>query len=335
MKRLVYSSPFVPAEWIAAHGLRASRLMPRGAVANVSQPAPTMGVCPFADAFVHAARRDEHADGVIMASACDQMRRVSEYLTDDLPVFLMHVPTTWQHPGAFRLYADELERLSGFLVRLGGVRPAPERLAETMQRFDAARGRLRAAQGHLSPKAFAEALVRFQHDGALDLDPTDARPRTQGIPLALVGGPLQANHFELFDVIEAVGGRVALDATAYGERTLPRPFDRRRLPEEPFGELADAYFGHLPDAFRRPNNVLYAWLKEAMQRRGIRGILFWHYTWCDTWHAEIERMREWAASLDTPGSHQKGVPLLAIDASNTSIDARTRSRVQAFVEVLS
>jgi hypothetical protein len=57
----------------------------------------------------------------------------------------------------------------------------------------------------------------------------------------------------LFDLVEEAGGRIALDATETGRRGQPRPFDRRRIAEEPLMELADAYLG-IADASRRPNS---------------------------------------------------------------------------------
>ena len=60
--------------------------------------------------------------------------------------------------------------------------------------------------------------------------------------------------YAFFDLVERAGGRVVLDATEGGERTLPRPFDPARLAADPFEELADAYFDAIPDAFRRPNS---------------------------------------------------------------------------------
>ncbi len=48
MRRVVYSSPFVPAELIAAHGFAPERVVPRHGTA------PPEGLCPFAQAFVDA-----------------------------------------------------------------------------------------------------------------------------------------------------------------------------------------------------------------------------------------------------------------------------------------
>jgi benzoyl-CoA reductase/2-hydroxyglutaryl-CoA dehydratase subunit BcrC/BadD/HgdB len=94
---------------------------------------------------------------------------------------------------------------------------------------------------------------------------------------------------------------------------------------DPFSCLVEAYFGSIPDAFRRPNTLLYEWLDTRIRERRIRGIIFKRYTWCDTWHGEEQRMKE-----------RMGLPFLSLDMGD---DARlTRgacNRVQSFLEILS
>lgn len=291
MGSMVYSCPFVPAEWIAAHGLHPRRIRPR------SPGCVQAGVCPYARAFVGAVLADDRACGVIVTTVCDQMRRAADVLVLEgrVPVFLMHVPTTWQTPAAQRYYLDELRRLGRFLTRLGGAPPSDDALAKVMLDYDEARSSAASA-------------------GA-----------GQGVPLALLGGPLFEDECGLFDLVEDAGGRIVLDASETGERTRPAPFDRRRLREEPLLELADAYFGHIPDAFRRPDGELHVWLARELDRRLVRGIVFRRCVWCDTWAAELGRLKEWVK-----------VPVLDLDADGGDRASRDRTagRLRAFVEML-
>jgi len=292
--------------------------------AHATAPGLGVGVCPYANAFLQEVSVPGNGAAVVFTTTCDQMRRISERMDPGQPVFVMHVPTTWQTTAAQRLYRDELLRLGRFLEGLGGRPPSPERLADTMIAFDEARAKLRDARGALSPRQFSEAIAHFHHTGQVSL-PANATPASSpGVPLALAGGPMMSHHFDLFDLIEQHGGAIVLDATTTGERSLPPPFDRRALRDDPIGELAGAYFGHIPDAFRRPNSRLYTWLRDAVAERGIRGIILRHYLWCDTWHAEVQRMREWDL-----------VPVLALHAEqDESLGIRTTARLQAFLEML-
>jgi len=329
VKTVLYTDPFVPAEWIAAHGMRPRRILPKTAAQDRFL---RMGLCPYARAFMNAVAGDDTGDIVVFATTCDQMRRGSELVsrTCDRPVFLMNVPATWRTDTARALYRAELERLGSFLVRLGGTRPSRADAAETFAAYDAGRASLRATRSCLSPRQFAEAAASFCQPGALPnrIGSGDAarRRHPQGVRLALVGGPLMADGFDVFDIAEQAGGVIVLDATGTGERTLPGPLDQSKLHKDPLGSLVQAYFDTIPDAFRRPNTALYVWLKRHIEERGVAGVIVRYYTWCDLWHAEASPMEEVLAR-----------PTLTVDVADGDDAAcrlRTRTRIQAFVESL-
>lgn len=284
-----------------------------------------MGLCAYAKAFANAVCSDEGGDAVVMTTACDQMRRLAELAAahSSQPVHLMHVPAVCESPNAFRMYAEELKRLSRFLERIGGRTPDKEALAGTMLRYDESRRALRGLAGHVSGTAFAQALASFHRDGPDTVaDAAALEPAGKGVALALVGGPLLDGDVALLRHIEAHGGVVALNGTTNGERTLPAPFSRRQLRETPFEELVDAYFGAIPDAFRRPNAGYYRWLREAAKERGVRGIIQRQYPFCDTWRAEARRLEEWSE-----------LPVLVLDAEEC-VSTRAFSRMDAFLEAL-
>jgi len=268
--------------------------------------------------------------GVVVASTCDQMRRMAQVpgetagargssrfasgaaggaaanapvapapllagcchaLDHDLPsVFVMHVPATWQDPAAHRYFQAELRRMGRWMERLGC-------------------GRAQQPQ----PK--------FVGDGRAK-QPQTPSPGT-ALPIAVLGPHLLRCQERIFSIVSANGGVVVLDGTGNGERGWPAPVDRRgaaNLVES----LADRYFGAIPDAFRRPNTLLYAWLKREAEKREVRGLIFLWQTWCDIWHAEAWRMREW-----WPG------PMLSLELQGgDGIDAATCGRIEAFMEAV-
>jgi benzoyl-CoA reductase/2-hydroxyglutaryl-CoA dehydratase subunit BcrC/BadD/HgdB len=254
------------------------------------------------------------------------MRRGFEQAQRDSrrPAFLLNVPSSWQTPTAQDIYTSEVKRLGRFMVRLGGKEPSAGELAGVMREYGVRRSRLKKARVRMSPRRFSESIAQFHREGAVDPAPRE-RPRApRGIPVALVGGPLMSHHFPIFDLIETAGGTVVLDATESGERTMPAPFSRRGLDADPFMALVDAYFGKIPDAFRRPNSRLYEWLERAAAERGVRGIILRYYTWCDKWHAELQRMKEWSR-----------VPVLGVSAgADETMDGHTISRIESFLEML-
>ena len=327
MKTLIYTCPYVPAEWIAAHGLRAARVVLDSVDPSLS-PVRAEGVCPFVRSFIGEVMKNKGADGAVVTTVCDQMRRAFDIIVRhcDHPVFLMNVPSTWQTLTAQKLYVDELKRLSRFLIGLGGKSPSKDTLAQTMLTYGDARTSIRSAREHLSARRFAEAIAGLGQDGPRKTPGSlnSASPAT-GIRLAIVGGPLMRADFDLFDTIEQSGGRVVLDATETGERGMCPKFDRRRLAEDPLLELAHAYFAGIPDASRRPNSELYTWLKRELADRAVRGIIFRRYLWCDLWHAELGRLKDWSdlpvLDIDSAGDNERDLP-------------RIQNRIRAFMEML-
>jgi benzoyl-CoA reductase/2-hydroxyglutaryl-CoA dehydratase subunit BcrC/BadD/HgdB len=287
------------------------------------------GLCPYARAFVNDVAASGDVDGIVVTTACDQMRRIFDLLVRRVatPAFLLNVPSTWQTVAAQRLYLDELKRLGRFLVRLGGHEPTRDDLIRAM--LDSSRQDAPSASVGwvLNPRVASTdtALTRgLRRAPKRDLSRLGTRTHPAGVPLALIGGPLMQRDRVLFEIVQECGGCVVLDGTETGQRGRPGPFDRRRLIEDPLMELAQAYF-RIPDSSRRPNSELYRWLKEELARTGARGVLFHHYVWCDKWHAEFARLREWI-----------NMPVLRLDHEGEGAMDRARvcNRVRAFLEML-
>ena len=336
MKTAVYTCPFVPAEWIAAHGVRPKRIMPLSAE-NKPSVESMAGTCAYARTFMHAVCIDKEADAVIVTTLCDQMRRAPDWIARDFrgPLFLMNVPSTWETETARQLYVDELRRLGGFLTQLGGVTPSDGSLSQVMRRYDSARMDLRASRTHQTARQYSEAIAAFNLNGLFEMERSgslrDSRDRElphrgpqRGGRIAILGGPLRKSDFGIFDLIGNTGGDVVLDATESGERTLPARFDGERLQQDPLAELAHAYFGTIADISRRPNSILYKWLDRKIAERSVQGIILWRYVWCDLWHAEVECLRE-----------RTGLPILNLDVDGTPgtfTNPRVTTRIQAFLD---
>lgn len=327
-RRIVYTCPYVPAEWIAAHGLRPSRIMPDSAK-SVFSPAGREGVCPYVRGFVAEVTKNEQAGGVVVTTVCDQMRRAFDIITRNcrVPAFLMNVPNTWQSAAVQELYREELLRLGRFLIRQGGEVPSDDSLAAIMLEYDIVRKSILAEREHLSAREHAERIAAFGRDGpdAVSRRGGNSASSVAGVPLAIVGGPFMKQEFRIFDIVEKSGGRIVLDATETGERGMCAPPDAQRLPEDPLRELAKAYFGGIADASRRPDSELYDWLERRLAERAVQGVIFRRYVWCDMWHAQLRRLKD---LID--------LPVLDIDTAGDfeSEQNRTAGRIRAFLEML-
>ena len=325
MIRALYTTPYIPPEFIAAHGIEPRRIFPQlGKTSGLG--ISKVGMCPYASTFVGEAVSADDDTIVLMATTCDQMRRAADIIErwhghPAHGLFLLNVPATWQTPSSFHLYYDELKRLSRFLQSYGGTEPSKEKLAEQMKEYESRRQNVLAQKRLFNARQFAEILIT-QNPIAIN---TKASENSSSIPIALIGGSLLSDDLYILDLIEESGGRVALNAMEYGERTFPRKFDRRKISEDPLLELADAYFGSIPDAFRRPNSALYIWLKERLEQERVKGVIFHHYIWCDIWHAELARFKEWT-----------NLPVLDIHSGDDgeSVRGKMRDLIQTCIQVL-
>lgn len=322
MKDVFYANPFIPREWIAAHGLR-----PRGILSalpfKTGASGIIMGACPFAEALSQTTA--EMNGAVVFAAGCDQMRRAVNHAVfrSGQECFLMNLPSTWQTPVSKQLYRSELERLGSFLKKLGGRSPSREILAAEMRRQNKARKALRKARPDCSGRQFAEAMNLYHRNEEMIL-PAGGVPKPAEIPLAIIGESIPSSQLVLFDWIEMRGGRVTLDATTFGERSLLKPFHESSFVEDPFEALVCHYFEGMIDVFQRPDARLYEWLRPRIEERGIRGIILWHYACCDLWRAMANRIRE-----------EFHLPLLHLDASDTAVPAPSmKTRLEAFLEIL-
>ncbi len=323
MRTVAYNNSFIPPEWVEAHGFRPGWMHLRSTDDNL----PVSGVCPYARASFDAALSDGSNPIIVLATTCNQMRHAAELIArdSDSDVFLLNVPSTWQSSAAGQLYLEELRRLGRFLVRVGGQSPSPEELTKVMLKHELARCALKDARHRLSARQFIEAATSLHGKATAVLDSGTGPPAPDHIPLALVGGHLLESDYAILDLIERAGGRLVLDSSEGGERSMPAVFDRQRLQEDPLAELGNAYFhGHV-DIFRRPNSEFYHWLARELVAQQVRGVLFRRYVWCDLWHAELYRFKQ-----------RSPVPVLDIDLSDHDIDlsGRTAGRIEAFLEML-
>lgn len=328
--RVFLTSPWIPAEWVRAHGHSGTGFQP---VQLASAPATTgrmsvplsAGVCAFAERVIRFTETQPDS-AVIFTTACDQMRRSFDAATfrGQSRSFLFNLPAT-QTPAAKQIYRAELERLGKFLLELGGSPPTLQTLQREMIETNEARHRLREVAPTAAARSFAEAVAEF-HNAGLFSAPKHFTTENK-IPLALVGGPLAVADWNLFDAIETAGGRVALNATKTGERSLAPTFASHRIGDGGVAAtetLVAGYFENIVDVFQRPNTRLYSWLKPRLASRHIRGIVLWHFTGCDLWRAEAQTLRE-----------TFGLPVLMLEADETAgLSPRDVTRLQAFVEML-
>ena len=175
------------------------------------------------------------AEAIVLTTICDQMRYAAAYLHESgaRPVFLFNVPSTWQNAGgsaALPRRTAPARSISG--VARWSLHRRRSDLRQTMQRYDEARATVRGHWPPMSDGRYAEWLAELRDGGSVSYAGGSAHAdRASAVPLALVGGPLLADDFGFLELVAAAGGQIVLDASEWGERTLPAPLDHERLVE--------------------------------------------------------------------------------------------------------
>jgi hypothetical protein len=207
--QVILTSPWIPAEWVRAHGLPAAGVWSAEQLPRLG-PALAAGVCAFAERIVRLAESQPGA-AVVFASTCDQLRRGFDAAVfhGQSRSFLFNVPATLS-PAARRMYREELERLGRFLVVQGGVAPPGERLQREMLEGDGQRAaRLAAAVARKAPKGEIQAA-----GGWVALDGTENGERAWNVRFDFSAGGdpfevLLAGYFEnLVDVFQRPNTRL-------------------------------------------------------------------------------------------------------------------------------
>ena len=241
---------------------------------------------------------------MVLGAHCDQMRRAGELLTkqegvDPSQLFLFQMPATWKTEAAKTHYRDELYRLSRFLGDAAGIAKYPVSPVACN-----GSGKWPVA-GDRANNANSSNLIK------------KLRPR-----VALLAGDTIDDSPSLAELIHNAGGQVVLDATDGGERTRPSEPDPTLLATDPLEALVNSYFDHIRDVYRRPNSQLYDWLDRRMAEQQVQGLILHRYVWCDLWHAEVGRLKQWSR-----------VPVLDLD-NDGQWSGSLQTRLEAFLEVL-
>lgn len=260
MRRIVHCSNRVPDWLIRAAGFepemyQPGRTIPDGPVPDIE------GVCPFARMFVNDTCRRDDTDGIVFTTECDQMRRSAEFAGSIKPVFLMNVPATVTEHGS-ELYADEVERLAGFLVNeLGGTMPAPETLRSVIERRPDETGRA-AAEGAGRNKV----MLLGGH---------------VCVPVGVFRTLLDDYALDVVAETLSQSGR-GLDAcatTGVDSAALVR-------------SAAKMQFQDGCDIHQRPNNKFHSVVRSMVDELNPDGVVLLRQTWCDRWYLEMLRFRE-------------------------------------------
>jgi len=272
--------------------------------------------CSWIKGLYTAARRLE-VDAVVgvMSGDCSNTQALVEIWQYE---GIETIPFAFPYDRDAEALSDQIDRLCR---RLGTTREAAEAqktrldrvraLAAEVDRLTWAEHRVTGEENHLllvgcsdfegQPERYAERLDRFLAEArARPPSPPEVRLGYIGVPPILEG---------LYDLLESFGARVVFNETQrqfslpYPDAPLAEAYLRYTYPYDVFGRLAD--------------------IRAEVERRGIQGIIHYVQSFCFRQMEDVILRKE------------LGVPVLTLEGDRPApVDARTRTRLESFVEMI-
>jgi len=277
----------------------------------------------------------DDADVLLIPHTCDALQGmgsvVADFLRPDQPVVTVYLPRT-DRPAGGDYLVDELRRLSDRLTSIAGRPPTEDDWHQAFAAEDAAdealatlygtRGGLAITDRHFYTVVRSREYLSAEDFAAVaEALPVGERP-TEGIPLMLSG--IVADPMDLFDHINAAGGRVVADDLACGARRL-YPASHSTDPHE---RIAERLMASPPDPTRgSPIADRVTLLTDRMAAEGARALVVYGMPFCEPELFDVPLHRR------HPG--EAGYPMLHMEVELSGTHPhQALTRIEAFMETL-
>ncbi|MCR4406737.1 MAG: 2-hydroxyacyl-CoA dehydratase family protein [Anaerolineae bacterium] len=336
-----YTCTYVPEEMIHAAGFVPVRIRTTPQVpihADAHLQSYTCALCR--SALDQHLRGELHfLAGMVFAHTCDTMQALADLwaintrLGGWVETFMMPVNLT--SPNARPYLIAELARFRSSLAERSGCPVSDEALKASialynekrrlLDRLHVLRDRLTAVEFYATVDAGAkmppELFVPLLAELVEDLESAPSRPGSPRV--MLVGAVL--DDATLLAVLDELGARVADDDLCTGTRSFAG-----HVAEEgdPLEAMADRILNRLPCPTKYHTGMPRGtYLRHKVEEAGADGVIFVLPKFCDPHAFDYVLVK---ADLEAAG-----VPLLHLETEQTPAAGQVRTRVQAFLEMLS
>ena len=280
-------------------------------------------------------------EGVVFSDICDAQRRLYDvwraYVNVPVLAFL-DLPRRADALGQDFYYAT-LTRFVAQLEARFEITLTADTLADSIRVYNRQRelwNELHAAwvEGRVPTATYYELReIRFTHDpvstnmqirAALDQAETKP-PRDANAPRLLLMGSLQVQR-GLIDAIAASRAQIIAEDSACDEREVSAPIQEEGTREELVRDLAIKYLDSPAPRMRDlPRRLDY--LARLAETRRVNGVICSYYKFCDLFLAEFPVVKSFFES--------RGIPVLLLeDEGSIALSGQTRTRLEAFIEML-
>jgi len=338
-RRLGYLSSYFPKEIAHAFGFIPVRLMPKVRTATSAEGVLPRNFCAYLKLITASLLDSSYSlEGVIVLHEDDSHRRLYDvWRALAVTPFLAFVDLPARNDEqARRRFLSQLGKLVSMLEDREGPL-APKALASSIELYNRLRKLWRKArrfwlEGRLATLDYYDlritaltadpsyAIGAFQHA----LSSVKSQPVPAGPRILLIGG--QVVKRELVSLIEEAGGRVAGEDSDADERELLDEIPVNGDIQVMLANLARAYLGKPPSPRSRNPQARLAYLRALIDERGIEGVVFSHYKFCDLHLAEYPLLAAWF--------RERSIPSLLLEEEEEELSGQALTRIEAFLEML-
>jgi benzoyl-CoA reductase subunit C len=287
-----------------------------------------------------------YLDGLMVSHVCETIRGLAGILSVRRPDRFVHVFTApaGNDAGARRYLKAELIGLADKLQSLGAVPMSEERLEEAISVYNENRAliselyRVRGGNpGTVEPEQVLSAVLsagimpKPQHNQMLHgfLKTIHKGPEKTGTRIILSGLLFEnevAGRGNLFSIFRESNALVVWDDLATGMRYR---FERIEDLEggDPLDRLVESLMGPQPAPLRSPAEGKAGQLLQAARDYGGEGVIFLIPKYCDPILFNIPTL--------TQILKEHGLPALCLEVSGSLPEGQMRTRVEAFLEMIS
>lgn len=361
VKVVGYFCPFVPEEIIHAAGMQPIRLAFGGeadAMLSGEQYLKPYS-CPYARSCLgyQAEKKNFYhniVDAVCVAYACDNMRKVHEYLEEyfEVPVFALGVPRTHDRlrsrPHATSYFVRELQHLKKGLQKFGGTKITTDRLKESISLFNSIRREVRTLYEKLKsddPPLSWEDVLKISHAGfvldrrdylhevreinrTLQMGAIKRKEETKGPRLMIYGSMMAVGDHKIVDIVRKSGGNIVIDALCSGYRFWRKDVNVGLWFRDPIEALADRYLYNVPCPYMTDTVVRLNHVVSVAREYRVKGLIYYTLKYCGTFKSEFKL-------FENTLRKELNIPVLLIETEYSPSDiGAIRTRVEAFLEMI-
>lgn len=300
--------------------------------------------CPYAASCLDGALNGEYdfLDGVVFTGTCNAMQKVYDIWKEKVgtkAIYMLDTPRI-RTKESERFYLSEIGRLKNWLEDSYGNKVTTERLSAAIESYNVSRQLLKEICALVKEGRTTLSLtdhfrlvkgcsynererVNSELKALLKELQAGEQKKMRGKKIVLAGGIL--DNFELIDMIEECGAKVAADALSSGSGYYDKMVDKGEAPLE---ALSRHYLYESPcPGVKGSGSLRAAQVKELVEQTDADGVIFYSLKFCIGNSYDGYAIKE---SLK-----EEGIPTLLVEGDYTMGGLeQIKTRIQAFIEIL-